>query len=398
MYGSHPIYFDHRGENGTHGVFLASSQGMDIKIDDTDDQFLEYNTLGGIIDLYFLAGPSPKDVAVQYSELSGKAAMMPYWGFGFHQCKYGYRDVWEVAEVVANYTKAGIPLETMWTDIDYMELRRLFTLDPERYPLELVRDMISYLHERQQHYIVMVNSAVWAGDNDVYNEGVEQNVWQVRENGSEYQGAVWPGPTVFPDWFHPNTQTYWNSQFEKFFDPATGVDIDGLWNDMNEPANFCPYPCADPVAYSEESKNPPEPPAVRPGGPGREIPGFPASLQPGGYSNASKRALESRQFNKKMSMPALNARQSSNQTAKYLGLPGRDLINPGYEIQNAAGSISNKTMDTDIRNHDGSYHYDIHNFWGSLMSIASRESMLQRRPERRPFLITRSTVSQTAAW
>ena len=29
----------------------------------------------------------------------------------------------------------------MWTDIDYMELRRLFTLDPERYPLELVRGL-----------------------------------------------------------------------------------------------------------------------------------------------------------------------------------------------------------------------------------------------------------------
>ncbi|KAF1933287.1 glycoside hydrolase family 31 protein [Didymella exigua CBS 183.55] len=391
LYGSHPVYFDHRGENGTHGVFLASSQGMDIKIDDTDGQFLEYSTLGGIIDLYFLAGPSPKEVAVQYSALTGTAAMMPYWGFGFQQCKYGYRDVWEVAEVVANYTQADIPLEVMWTDIDYMELRRLFTLDPERYPLELVRDMVSYLHERQQHYIVMVNSAVWAGDNDVYNEGVAQNVWQVRENGSEYRGAVWPGPTVFPDWFHPNTQNYWNSQFEQFFDPATGIDIDGLWNDMNEPANFCPYPCSDPMAYSEESKNPPEPPAVRPGGPGRVIPGFPASLQPGS-TNASKRALQSRELNEKLSIPkrSLTGRQS-NQTTQRLGLPGRDLINPGYEIQNAAGSISNKTMDTDIRNYDGSYHYDTHNFWGSLMSIASRESMLRRRPERRPFLITRST-------
>lgn len=331
---------------------------------------------------------------MQYSALSGLPAMMPYWGFGFHQCKYGYRDVWEVAEVVANYSEANIPLETMWTDIDYMHLRRLFTLDPERYPLELVRDLVTTLHARQQQYIVMVNSAVWAGNNSVYQEGVEQNVWQMRENGSIYLGAVWPGPTVFPDWFHPNTQNYWNSQFEEFFDAETGVDIDGLWNDMNEPANFCPYPCLDPQAYSEESENPPEPPPVRPGGPGRVIPGFPASLQPGGNNTATKRSLQSRQSINPLSMikRSLEARQT-NQTSPRLGLPNRDLINPPYEIENAAGSISNKTMDTDIRNYDGSYHYDTHNFWGSMMSIASRESMLQRRPERRPFLITRSTVS-----
>lgn len=111
LYGSHPVYFDHRGENGTHGVFLASSQGMDIKIDDSEGQYLEYNTLGGVFDFYFLAGPGPKEVAAQYSALSGLPAMMPYWGFGSHQCKYGYRDVWEVAEVVANYSAADIPLE-----------------------------------------------------------------------------------------------------------------------------------------------------------------------------------------------------------------------------------------------------------------------------------------------
>lgn len=35
----------------------------------------------------------------------------------FHQCRWGYRDAFEVAEVIANYTKAEIPLETMWSDI-----------------------------------------------------------------------------------------------------------------------------------------------------------------------------------------------------------------------------------------------------------------------------------------
>ena len=84
---------------------------MDVKIDNTDGQFLEYNALGGILDFYFVAGPSPKEVAVQYSEIVGKPVMQPYWGFGYHQCKYGYRDVFNVAEVVANYSAAGIPLE-----------------------------------------------------------------------------------------------------------------------------------------------------------------------------------------------------------------------------------------------------------------------------------------------
>ncbi|CAE7020263.1 hypothetical protein CFE70_002841 [Pyrenophora teres f. teres 0-1] len=393
LYGSHPVYFDHRGENGTHGVFLASSQGMDIKIDDSEGQFLEYNTLGGIFDLYFLAGPSPKEVATQYSALSGLPAMMPYWGFGSHQCKYGYRDIWEVAEVVANYSVADIPLETMWTDIDYMDLRRLFTLDPERYPLELVRQLVDYLHSHQQHYILMVNSAVWSGDYDGFNDGAKLEVFQKRANGSFFEGAVWPGPTVFPDWFHPNTQQYWDEKFADFFDPATGVDIDGLWNDMNEPANFCPYPCEDPEAYSIESKNPPEPPPVRASA-GRPIPGFPAGFQPQSNSSTARRSLYPRESNARDTKLSVSNRQASNNTndlAKYPGLPGRDLINPKYEIQNAAGSISNKTLDTNIQNYDGTYHYDTHNFWGSMMSIASRKSMVARRPERRPLIITRST-------
>jgi alpha-glucosidase len=101
---------------------------MDIKIDDSDGQFLEYNTIGGIIDLYFLAGPTPVEAARQYSEVVGKAVMMPYWGFGFHQCRYGMRDVYEVAEVVANYSQAGIPLETMWTDSECSRVRLPFLL------------------------------------------------------------------------------------------------------------------------------------------------------------------------------------------------------------------------------------------------------------------------------
>lgn len=114
LYGSHPIYFDHRGDKGTHGVFMLNSSPMQVDLGqdyNNGTQYLEYNTVGGIIDLYFLAGKQPTDVSKQYAEVAGLSAMYPYWSLGFQQCKYGYWDVNMVAEVVANYSTAGIPLE-----------------------------------------------------------------------------------------------------------------------------------------------------------------------------------------------------------------------------------------------------------------------------------------------
>lgn len=32
--------------------------------------------------------------------------------------RYGYKDVWEVRDVIANYSAADIPLEAQWIDID----------------------------------------------------------------------------------------------------------------------------------------------------------------------------------------------------------------------------------------------------------------------------------------
>lgn len=84
LYGDHPIYLDHRGTSGTHAVLLLNSNGMDIKINKTlnGSQYLEYNILGGVVDLYFFAGPTPKEVLKQYALVAGFPAMVSYWTFG----------------------------------------------------------------------------------------------------------------------------------------------------------------------------------------------------------------------------------------------------------------------------------------------------------------------------
>lgn len=145
LYGAHPVFINQiTGENpSAYGVFLLNSNGMDVKFPESG-RYLEYNVLGGILDLYFFAGPTPAEASKQYVQAIGKSrvlnpgyptnhlriaigfpAEVPYWSLGFHQCRsvrftrsrqlgtpadrpcnslnrYGTNDIVEAAETVAN--------------------------------------------------------------------------------------------------------------------------------------------------------------------------------------------------------------------------------------------------------------------------------------------------------
>lgn len=351
LYGSHPLYIQILDNGKAHGVLFLTSNAVEASVhySETQGQTIGIQTTGGIVDFYVFSGPTPVDVVRQYQEVVGNPMMVPYWSLGFHNCRWGYPNVSYVAEVVANYSAAQIPLETQWMDIDYMQDYKDFTVDAVNFPESQMTDFVDSLHAADQRFVPIVDPGIFVEDADysAYTRGLEQNVFMTDLYGSDpYLGQVWPGATYFPDWFATNTTSYWTSEFQQFHDL---VAYDGIWIDMNEVANFCNLDGRGQVCVLD-----------------------PDSTCPDGC--------------------CLNC-STPEPTNKY------DF--PPYTPHVSQHSLGGKTVSMSAQHAGGILEYYAHNLYGFMESIATNAALKSVIGER-PFLLSRSTFLgsgvHTAHW
>jgi len=176
---------------------------------------------------------SLKDIVKQFRQLIGKSYVPPFWAFGYGQSRWGYKNEADIREVANHYREAGIPIDSIYMDIDYMEDYKDFTVNKERFPnlKSLATDMIN----SGIHLVPIIDAGVKIEkDYDIYEEGVANNYFCKNENGEDFVGAVWPGRVHFPDFLNPDTRKWFGDRYKVL----TDLGIDGFWNDMNEPAIF----------------------------------------------------------------------------------------------------------------------------------------------------------------
>ncbi|ESR46043.1 hypothetical protein CICLE_v100004042mg, partial [Citrus x clementina] len=156
--------------------------------------------------------------------------MPPKWSLGYHQCRWSYDSDKRVREICRTFREKGIPCDVIWMDIDYMDGFRCFTFD-KAYPKSLAAD----LHLNGFKAIWMLDPGIKHEDGYfVYDSGSKIDVWIQKADGTPFIGEVWPGPCVFPDYTQSKVRSWWGSLVKDFI--YNGVD--GIWNDMNEPAVF----------------------------------------------------------------------------------------------------------------------------------------------------------------
>ncbi|KAH8162807.1 hypothetical protein CIB48_g5435 [Xylaria polymorpha] len=370
LYGFHPIYLDtryfevdQRGEmiyaahptdksvhykSFTHGVFQRNAHTQEILL---RGEGITWRALGGTIDLYFFEGPTQDLVTKSYQKSAiGLPAMQQYWTFGYHQCRWGYQNWTVVQEVVDTFAKNEIPLETIWNDIDYMKTYRDFENDPDRYPYDKGLEFLDELHEKNQHYIPIMDAGIYVpmpgNQSDEYppfDRGLQQNAFVSNPDGSLYVGQVWPGYCTWADWIGAlfggaGTNQWWISEVTEYHKK---IPFDGIWIDMNEVSSFCSGSCG-----------------------------------------SGERDYD-----------VTGRTSSSSATAELVTADTRNVESPPYAVNNYHGELGGHTMSSNATNGDGTLQYDFHNVWGHLYLNATYYALLNISPKKRPFIIGRSTFA-----
>ena len=188
---------------------------------------------------FFLSEQSPEVTLEKMHAYLGRSTIPPFWSMGFHQCRWGYKNITLLQNVLNAYKTNKLPLDTIWSDIDYMVDYEDFTIDESRFPLDKMKEITN-----NYHYIPIIDAGIKVNNGTAYNEGKQRGVFVKDANGQELRGKVWPGTTTFVDFFNPNANKYWQDMLNILY---TKVQFSGVWLDMNEYANFCDGPCDSPT-------------------------------------------------------------------------------------------------------------------------------------------------------
>ncbi|HEY8412524.1 MAG TPA: TIM-barrel domain-containing protein, partial [Pyrinomonadaceae bacterium] len=238
IYQTIPFYIGlQRGD--AYAIFFDNTYRSYFDFGRGSQQRTWFGAEGGELNYYFFYGPSIKKILGRYTDLTGRMPLPPLWALGNQQSRWSYYPDTTVEAVAREYRQRDLPLDVIHLDIDYMRGYRVFTFDPKRFPNP--KALAEKLARQGIKLVTIVDPGVKhdpPGASDtryfVFEQGLEKNYFQRRGNGDLFVPRVWPGDSVFVDYTLPEARRWWGDLHRAYTDNG----IAGIWNDMNEPADF----------------------------------------------------------------------------------------------------------------------------------------------------------------
>jgi alpha-glucosidase len=238
IYQSHPWVLGVRRDGSAFGVVIETTARLVINLHAGLTAMRPFRKdTGPAPAVTIIERDSPMEVVRALADLTGRIALPPRWALGYHQCRWSYEPDEKVREIAKGFRDRGIPCDVLWLDIDYMDAFRCFTFDPVKFskPRELFKD----LHAQGFRVVCMIDPGLKVDRHyGPYMRAHQRGYFIKDAHGHEYHGEVWPGMCAFPDFTRRDVRAWWADLYKDFMGHTDDEAIDGVWNDMNEPAVF----------------------------------------------------------------------------------------------------------------------------------------------------------------
>lgn len=222
--------------------YFASDKGFGVLFDDYNKAALELgDTITYTSDTpralsYFFINSPEKNIAEvvsNYSELTGKQPLPPFWSLGYITSKYGYHNQQEAVGAIDSlktrgYPVDGIVLDLYWYGVE-TDMGRL-AWDPAQWPDH--KQMLKDLKDKGVNMVLISQPYVnKKGAIDNYNFLSERNMLARNADGGTHDVTTWVGDAGMLDVSNPDTRDWLWSRYRDL----TQEGVAGWWGDLGEP-------------------------------------------------------------------------------------------------------------------------------------------------------------------
>lgn len=179
------------------------------------------------LDFWVVAEDTPKDLVREYSNVTGKAPVMPEYAMGFWQSRLRYWNQEQLLDVAREYKKRNIPLDIIVCDFYHYPTLGDMKFDSDLFPNP--KEMVDELKTMGTQLVI----SFWPHTevkSDTYREMKEKNL--LAETEGDLSQCDLFGTTAFFDMSNPETVEYvWKKCKKNYYD--NGIHL--FWLDEIEP-------------------------------------------------------------------------------------------------------------------------------------------------------------------